>query len=53
MRQFAPMTNGELRDLLASLQLSFTDEPDAAREGLAWEVEEELHRRHLEAREAE
>ena len=53
MRQFAPMTDGELRDLLASLQLSFTDEPNEASEVLAWEIEEELHHRHLEAQEAE
>lgn len=44
------MTADDLRDLLADLDRAIGDgsECRTAEERLAWEIEEELHRRHLE-----
>lgn len=47
---FQTLTNGDLRDLLADLDRAIGDgsERHDAEEQLAWEIEEELHRRALE-----
>jgi hypothetical protein len=50
MGNFQSLTSNDLRDLLADLECAIGDgsERQDAKEALAWEVEEELHRRYLE-----
>jgi hypothetical protein len=54
MRNFQSLTDGDLRDLLTDLERRMDADGcrSAATEELAWEIEEELHLRHLEAMEA-
>jgi hypothetical protein len=54
MRNFQSLTDGDLRDMLADLDRRIEGDTcrSEASEELAWEIEEELHLRHLEAMEA-